>query len=426
MTVAAVRSYSKTTAVAAILAAAALLVGAVAAYRLPGVVGHFVAAISGGVACFAMLVAVAGAVVLLRARRAVRGCPDLFLHLNRTRDPDQIDARGLPRAARLRRWLLRRFTGHDLLVGDVVEVKSWDEIRATLDDSGCLEELPFMPEMRSMCGKRVRVFRNVHRLFDYRKTRRMRQMDRAVLLLRAVCDGSNHGGCEAMCHSIWKSDWLRRPDQRESEVSRPRSPGLRGADSTRDGLTVAPRDTAERYVCQLTCLHAGSRATKQSSVTQLLLPLISGNVALSAYAIGCLTYLFNEVQHWRQGVGFPVFDDSPTGATIEDLCPAVGDAVRVRSSSEIRATLNDHSMHRGLWFEPDMLKHCGRQYLVTAEIRRLIDIVSGELLTMKTPAYVLKDVHFSGERQLFNAQYEPLFWRGAWLRSEADATRRNS
>jgi len=35
---------------------------------------------------------------------------------------------------------------------------------------------------------------------------------------------------------------------------------------------------------------------------------------------------------------------------------------------------------------------------------------------MKTPAYILRDVHFSGERQQFNAQYEPLYWRGAWLR----------
>jgi hypothetical protein len=29
---------------------------------------------------------------------------------------------------------------------------------------------------------------------------------------------------------------------------------------------------------------------------------------------------------------------------------------------------------------------------------------------------VLRDIHFSGERQLFNAQCEPLMWRGVWLR----------
>jgi hypothetical protein len=74
-------------------------------------------------------------------------------------------------------------------------------------------------------------------------------------------------------------------------------------------------------------------------------------------------------------------------------------------------------MHRG-WFEPDMMKHCGQRYEVQAEIRKLIDIVTGEMLVMKTPAYVLRDVHFSGERQLFNSQYEPLFWRAIWLRRD--------
>jgi hypothetical protein len=77
-------------------------------------------------------------------------------------------------------------------------------------------------------------------------------------------------------------------------------------------------------------------------------------------------------------------------------------------------------MNRGLWFEPDMLKHCGRRYCVQAEVKSLIDIVTGEMRTMKTPAYILHDVHFSGERQLFNAQYEPLFWRGVWLKRVGD------
>ena len=95
-----------------------------------------------------------------------------------------------------------------------------------------------------------------------------------------------------------------------------------------------------------------------------------------------------------------------------------GDQVMVRSSAEIRATLNDKLMHRGLWFEPDMLKHCGRRYCVDAEVKKIIDIVTGEMITMKTPAYVLRDVRFSGERQLFNAQHEPLFWRAAWLRRD--------
>jgi hypothetical protein len=67
-----------------------------------------------------------------------------------------------------------------------------------------------------------------------------------------------------------------------------------------------------------------------------------------------------------------------------------------------------------------MLKYCGRRNCIQSEVKSLIDIVTGEMRTMKTPAYILRGVHFSGERQLFNAQYEPLFWRSVWLRRDGD------
>src|ERR1700675_2894438 len=41
--------------------------------------------------------------------------------------------------------------------GDVVEVRSEEEILRTLDPSGKLGALPFMPEMLRFCGKRFRV-----------------------------------------------------------------------------------------------------------------------------------------------------------------------------------------------------------------------------------------------------------------------------
>ena len=41
--------------------------------------------------------------------------------------------------------------------GDVVEIRSAKEIAATLDASGCLDGLAFMPEMAVHCGRRYRV-----------------------------------------------------------------------------------------------------------------------------------------------------------------------------------------------------------------------------------------------------------------------------
>jgi hypothetical protein len=154
--------------------------------------------------------------------------------------------------------------------------------------------------------------------------------------------------------------------------------------------------------------------------------LISGNVTPSAFVVGWLTHLFNRFQTWRGGTSFPVFPSHAQRIAVDDdLRLTSNDRVRVRSAAEIRPTLNDRLMHRGLWFEPDMLKHCGQPYSVASEVTRLVDIVTGEIRTMKTPAYILQGVHFSGERQLFNAQYEPLFWRSAWLEREGGSLRRS-
>jgi hypothetical protein len=71
-------------------------------------------------------------------------------------------------------------------------------------------------------------------------------------------------------------------------------------------------------------------------------------------------------------------------------------------------------------FETDMLKYSGQRFEVQSEVKNVIDIVTGEMRTMKTPAFILRDIHFSGERQLFNAQYEPLFWRSVWLKRAED------
>src|SRR5262249_52883433 len=110
----------------------------------------------------------------------------------------------------IRRLLGRLLVGHDLLVGDEVEVRSLEEIRATLDPGGELDALPFMPEMAKFCGTRARVFRCADKIYDYGRTKKMRRLERTVLLTDLRCDGAAHGGCQASCLVIWKTKWLRR------------------------------------------------------------------------------------------------------------------------------------------------------------------------------------------------------------------------
>jgi hypothetical protein len=417
----ALNSYVKTTAACGVLSLMALLLGIVAAYALPSIVGSIVAVVSLLGALGAGMFACAGGIVIKRYQRGVRRDRDLFLELNRSREASAIKVARPTRVSRVRRWLARRLLGHDLVVGDLVEIKPWAEIRTTLDQRGCLDQLPFMPEMLPMCGRRAYVFRCVHRLFDYRKTRRMRHLHAAVLLVGAMCDGSAHGGCEAGCYTIWKSAWLRKVEPVEGGVEASESSNR--LDSSQPAAISELGAQGPRYACQLTQLHAASQAIKKWSAIDALRPLVAGNVAPMAFIVGWLTHLFNELQQRRGGVGFPTFE---MGMQLrEKLEPTrfnVGDKVVVTLAADIRATLNDRLMHRGLWFEPDMLKHCGRRYSVQGEVKKLIDIVTGEMRTMKTSAYVLKDVRFSGERQLFNAQQEPLFWRSQWLQRDGEST----
>jgi len=413
------RSYLKSTAALMVPLAVALALAVIPLGEIPATAVAAVRTLAVLVAIVSLTLTAAGLVVLRRHARDSRGEVDLFLALNRSREPAAIRAAPPVRRSRLRRWTARRLLGHDLVVGDVVEVRSWDEIRATLDGRGTLDELPFMPEMLPMCGRRARVFRCMHRVFDYRKSRRMRHMRGAVLLVGSVCDGSRHGGCEAACHTVWKADWLRRIDPRAADARAPDGPVPSGAPVGAELLDEGTR--APRYACQLTQLHAASVPVGEWSAVNFLRPLVSGNVKVTAFVVGWLTHLFNELQQWRHGVGFPGFANPvPVDGREADGPLAPGDAVVVRSSGEIRATLDDTLEHRGMGFESDMLKYCGHRCRVEKEVRRLIDIVTGDMRVLRTRAYILHGIHFSGERQQFNSQYEPLLWRGVWLKRDQD------
>ena len=102
-------------------------------------------------------------------------------------------------------WRLSRFRA-----GDMVEVRSREEILSTLDPSGCIEGMPFMPEMLPFCGRRIRVRAVAHKTCETaRRTWEGRRLNETVHLERASCDGSAHGGCQAECALFWKDAWLK-------------------------------------------------------------------------------------------------------------------------------------------------------------------------------------------------------------------------
>lgn len=92
--------------------------------------------------------------------------------------------------------------------GDIVKVRSREEIMRTLDHLGRNRGLEFSPEMEKYCGETFRVLKRLERMITDQGT--MRQIANTVLLEGATCDGKAHGGCPRNCHCLWREIWLER------------------------------------------------------------------------------------------------------------------------------------------------------------------------------------------------------------------------
>jgi hypothetical protein len=104
-------------------------------------------------------------------------------------------------------------TSHDevlnLKPGELVEVKSEEEILATLDQNGKNKGLLWMAGMRRFCGKRFNVCKRVERI-RLESTEEYRQMKNTVLLEGVICDGKEFYDCDRLCFHFWREAWLRR------------------------------------------------------------------------------------------------------------------------------------------------------------------------------------------------------------------------
>ena len=137
-------NYLKTTALAALLGALAFGLTLIAALNLESIAKAFLEGVGSLVGLACASVALGGVVVLYRSRGLERGQPDLFLRMNANRDVKVVSSGKLGWGIRVRRLFRRVFRKSYLLVGDLEQVRSLQEIKKTLDESGCLDGLPFM------------------------------------------------------------------------------------------------------------------------------------------------------------------------------------------------------------------------------------------------------------------------------------------
>jgi hypothetical protein len=325
-----------------------------------------------------------------------------------------------------------------LRAGDVVEVRSEDEILATLDERGTIDGLPFMPEMLKFCGSRFTVQSRAHKTCDSILSSGFRRMENAVHLAELRCDGGAHGGCQASCLLFWKQEWLKPVEQpsgrpASAQIEDPLSPAVSSRiPCTRVVLDRATRrgradDGEELFSCQATELRAATSKLRWWDARQYAEDVKSRNVHVGRLIRGLCVLVFNKFQAAnkryvprlalvRDARKYPFVAgilEGPTPKEVLDLNP--GELVSIKSKEEIEKTLDRNNRNRGLSFDGEMAKYCGRTARVLGRVDKIIDERTGKMIHLSNECIMLAGVVCTGDYMQFCPRRIYSYWREIWL-----------
>jgi hypothetical protein len=312
--------------------------------------------------------------------------------------------------------------------GELVEVRSEEEILRTLDSNGTLESMPFMPEMLRFCGKQFRVYRRADKACDTIEWQKhLRRMENSVHLDDLRCDGAAHGGCQAGCLIYWKEAWLKRVAE-PPQAPAPHNLVAAGAgDRSKRESPVCTTETLMKatrvetggtdddvFSCQATeLLKATTSPIPWWEPSQYIRDVRTGNATARQVIRGLLVGFFNKFQQANARVlprlclirgckTYPFIEGKVTGETprsVLDLQP--GEIVEVKSREEIFETLDARYKNRGLRFDSEMLKYCGRRGKVLRRVHQIIDEQTGKMRNIKTDCIILEGMICSGDYHRF-------------------------
>jgi hypothetical protein len=339
-------------------------------------------------------------------------------------------------------WSLSQFRA-----GDLVEIRSKEEILATLDQDGCFEGMPFMPEMLQFCGKQFRVGAVAHKTCDTVRKTGGRRLQHSVHLDGVRCLGSAHGGCQAACNLFWKDAWLRPAvDGRFSKGLPTHEAKLPVEGCGEDRLVANTRlysalESRETFFsCQATKLYEATEPLAWWDVRQYVYDVMTGNHSVAEVLrvlwLASLRWLvmhapfgyrlINCCNDWihvqltgraSPSVYGKIERGEPTPIGRLDL--KAGEYVRIKSKNAIEQTLGENGRNRGLTFDPEeMAPYCDRVFKVRSSVSKIIDEKTGQMLHMKQPCIILEGVVCNAEYARFRlncprAIYS--YWREIWL-----------
>jgi hypothetical protein len=110
--------------------------------------------------------------------------------------------------------------------GDMVRVRSKDEIQKTLNNWNQLNRCSFMEEMWPHCGTTRRVLKRVERFLDERDYL-IKKCKGILILDNVLCQGTkDFGSCDRACFFFWREEWLEKVgDNKESPAPPARAAG---------------------------------------------------------------------------------------------------------------------------------------------------------------------------------------------------------
>jgi hypothetical protein len=295
-----------------------------------------------------------------------------------------------------------------LLSGDLVRVKPWAEIQATLDAAGMIDGLPFMQEMASYCGQTFKVWRRLERTCD-EAGGTIRRIESVVFLDDLRCDGAAHGGCQRGCRFFWKEAWLAGISEGQGAV-----------ETTREAVESFPfpQSTAEgTYTCQATALIGATSELPGHDFGSYARDIRARTYTVGQLLKGVRHALYLRTRHVLTGKSAVVLEGDLTKTPSETLHLEAGDWVEVKSADEISKTLDREGRNRGMAFTVEMLPFCGRRFRVLRRLERIIPDAGERMIELQNTV-MLEGVTCDGCHSLRGGcprdQYH--FWREIWLR----------
>jgi hypothetical protein len=232
----------------------------------------------------------------------------------------------------------------------------------------------------------------------------------------------------------WKEAWLKRVEGGDGRAAASTPLPLVMPDCTATTLQQATRKppadegpSEETFACQATeLLRAAPQRIPSWDIGQYVEDVRSGNAGFLNTVRSVVIGFLNEYQDlsrkflppWLRihgGRRYPFLDGALNKTPSGTLNLQPGELVRIKNKAEIVATLDDGNRNRGMKFDVEMLKYCGRQARVLGRVEQIIDEKSGKMMHLKNPCIVLEDVICAGDFHRLCPRGTYPYWREIWL-----------